>query len=122
LTKESKWGRCNYVNPPYTKKKPNVKHFLQKALEEYKEGKTSIFLIPVAGSDYFHSMVWPNFSSIYFLPNVVCFNKPDGTSYNQPLIARPMCIIEFNPNKKKRKRLVKSNFKIKDKIGTKFSY
>jgi len=122
LTKETEWGMFNYVNPPYTKKKPNVKHFLQKALEEYKKGKTSIFLMPIVSSDYFLDLVWNNFTSFYILPNVVAFNKPDGTYYNQPLIARPMCIVEFNPNKKRRKRLIKSNFKLKDKFGTSFTY
>ncbi len=36
------WGTCNYVNPPYK----DCAKWLEKGYEEYKKGKTVVFLIP----------------------------------------------------------------------------
>jgi hypothetical protein len=44
------WGKCNYVNPPFnTKDAPfgGPSAFVRKAIEEQREGKTSVFVLPV---------------------------------------------------------------------------
>ena len=37
------WGGCNYVNPPYGREIPK---WIEKGFEEWKKGKTVVFLIP----------------------------------------------------------------------------
>ena len=39
----SDWGGCNYVNPPYGRE---LSKFVAKGYEEWKKGKTVVFLIP----------------------------------------------------------------------------
>lgn len=39
----SDWGGSNYVNPPYGKELPK---WIKKGFEEWKKGKTVVFLIP----------------------------------------------------------------------------
>ena len=36
------WGKCNFVNPPYSQ----IKLWTKKGYEEYLKGKTVVFLIP----------------------------------------------------------------------------
>ena len=40
---EIEWGKCNFVNPPYGN---IIAKWLEKAVEEQNNGKTSVFLIP----------------------------------------------------------------------------
>lgn len=47
---EVDWGNSNYVNPPFRKADGNGKGptaFIRKAIEESKNGKTSVILVPV---------------------------------------------------------------------------
>ena len=39
----SDWGSCNFVNPPYGNEIPK---WIKKGYEEWKKGKTVVFLIP----------------------------------------------------------------------------
>lgn len=39
---ESEWGKCSFVNPPYS----NLKAWCKKAYEEAQKGKTVVMLIP----------------------------------------------------------------------------
>lgn len=40
---KSEWGRCSFVNPPYGRELPK---FIEKGFQEWKKGKTVVFLIP----------------------------------------------------------------------------
>lgn len=39
----SDWGKCSFVNPPYGRELPK---WIKKGWEEYRKGKTVVFLIP----------------------------------------------------------------------------
>ena len=44
------WGECNYVNPPFNKKDAphgGPSSFIRKAIAEQKDGKTSVFVLPL---------------------------------------------------------------------------
>lgn len=71
------WGKCNFVNPPYTLELK--KAFILKAIEEQKKGKTSVFLIPVSTStNLFHNYIKPNITEdIEFVKGRIKFGKID---------------------------------------------
>lgn len=53
---EMRWGKCNFVNPPYSK----AKEFAMKCREEQTLGNTSVLLIPAhTSAAYFHEWVLP---------------------------------------------------------------
>lgn len=48
------WGKSNFINPPYKQ----CKEFLKKGFEEWKKGKTCVFLIPSrTDTKYWHDYV-----------------------------------------------------------------
>lgn len=50
------WGKCNYVNPPYSE----IKEWLKKAIVEMKKGNKSVFLIPLRlSTNYWDDYVFP---------------------------------------------------------------
>lgn len=61
LAPATRWGRCNFVNPPYN----DVGPWLEKAVAEAEDsGATSLFLIPArTWTAWFHGWVLP-FASI----------------------------------------------------------
>jgi hypothetical protein len=65
------WGQSNFCNPPYNRvDKPK---FIQKGYDEWKKGKTVVFLIPAATSTkQFHDILLPN-AEIRFLKGRVAF-------------------------------------------------
>jgi len=71
-----KWGKSNYVNPPYNRKLKE--EFIKKAFEESKNGNLSVMLLPVSTSTkIFHEIIYPNAEirfwkgRIHFLANGV---------------------------------------------------
>lgn len=48
---EAKWGKVNWINPPFRAKDAINGHgptaFVRKAIEEQKKGKTSVLILPV---------------------------------------------------------------------------
>lgn len=53
------WKKVNFVNPPYTTKVQNK--WVKKGYEEWKKGKTVIFLIPArTDTARFHDYILPN--------------------------------------------------------------
>jgi site-specific DNA-methyltransferase (adenine-specific) len=60
------WGKCNFVNPPYSRKLKEA--FVIKAINESKKGKICVMLLPVSTSTkLFHDWIKPNASEIRFL-------------------------------------------------------
>ena len=54
-----KWGKSNYVNPPYSRKLKEG--FIRRAFEESKNGNLSVMLLPVSTSTkIFHEIIYPN--------------------------------------------------------------
>ena len=71
------WGGVNFVNPPYSQKLKEA--FIKKGIEEMKNGKTSVFLIPVSTSTkLFHDYIKPNATEIQFVKGRIKFGKIDA--------------------------------------------
>lgn len=82
------WGRCNYVNPPYSNKTP----WIRKALIEMSKGKTSVMLLPVdTSTNWFHNLIKPNAKEIRFLRKRLVF--PPNTTH----AAYASMIVIFKP-------------------------
>jgi hypothetical protein len=69
--KAPKWGKCNWVNPPYS----NIEAFIVKALEQRdKHGAKSVFLVPLRPTSlYWRRYVWNEASSISVFQDRVRF-------------------------------------------------
>ena len=66
------WGNRNFVNPPYSRKLKDA--FVMKAIQESKQGKICVCLLPVSTSTIlFHEHIQPNASDIRFLKGRVRF-------------------------------------------------
>ena len=66
------WGNRNFVNPPYSRKLKDA--FVMKAIQESKQGKICVCLLPVSTSTIlFHEYIQPNASDIRFLKGRVRF-------------------------------------------------
>jgi len=65
------WGKVNFINPPYNRiDKPK---FIQKAYDEWRNGKTCVLLIPAAtGTKQFHDLIYPH-AEIRFVRGRVAF-------------------------------------------------
>lgn len=68
------WGRVNYCNPPYSQ----LAKWLEKGFEEWKEGKTVVFLIP-SRTD---TIAWHKYcmkaTEIRFIKGRLSFNDDGG--------------------------------------------
>jgi len=76
LSPETKWGKSNFINPPYNRRdKPR---FIRRAYAEWRDNNsTCVLLIPAAtGTADFHKLILPN-AEIRFLRGRVTFLK-DG--------------------------------------------
>lgn len=68
---EIDWGGVNFVNPPYSN--PSKDLFIRKGFEEWKKGKTVVFLIPTnTDTKVFHEFIYP-FAEIRFIKGRVKF-------------------------------------------------
>lgn len=66
------WGERNFVNPPYSRVLKDK--FVLKAIDEQKNGKLSVLLLPVSTSTkLFHDFIKPNAKEIRFLRGRVKF-------------------------------------------------
>jgi site-specific DNA-methyltransferase (adenine-specific) len=73
-----KWGKRNYVNPPYTK--TEKEKFIRKAYLESLNGNLSVMLLPVSTSSYiFHEVIKP-YAEVRFVKGRLsfCGNKNAG--------------------------------------------
>ena len=66
------WGGVNFVNPPYSRKLKEA--FVAKAIEQMRNGKTSVMLLPVSTSTaLFHDRIKPNAHEIRFVRKRIKF-------------------------------------------------
>ena len=66
------WGGVNFVNPPYSRKLKEA--FVVKAIEQMRNGKTSVMLLPVSTSTaLFHYFIKPNAHEIRFIRKRIKF-------------------------------------------------
>lgn len=66
------WGKSNFVNPPYSRKLKEL--FILKGIEELKNGKSSVFLIPVStSSKIFHDVIKKYAKEIRFIKGRIKF-------------------------------------------------
>jgi site-specific DNA-methyltransferase (adenine-specific) len=89
------WGRCNFVNPPYSRTLKEA--FIKKAIDESKKGKTCVCLIPVSTSTkLFHDHIKPNAKEIRFVRGRIPFigtNTKGETTTGQKGMHDSMIII-----------------------------
>ena len=85
----SEWGKSNYVNPPYNQ----LKAWLKKGYEEWRKGKTVVFLIP-SRTD---TIAWHEYcmkaTEIRFIKGRLKF---DDSGNSAPF---PSAIVVFKSNK-----------------------
>lgn len=66
------WGRRNFINPPYSRKLKEA--FVLKAIEQSKNGKLCVMLLPVSTSTkLFHDHIQPNAKEIRFVRGRIRF-------------------------------------------------
>jgi phage N-6-adenine-methyltransferase len=66
------WGERNYINPPYSRKLKEA--FVKRAIEESKNGKICVMLLPVSTSTVlFHDFILPNATEIRFVRGRIPF-------------------------------------------------
>lgn len=67
LDRKVKWGKLNYCNPPYN----NIAPFVDRAIEETKQGHTTLMLIPARlNMRYMAEKVWGEYEIIPILGEV----------------------------------------------------
>jgi len=106
------WNQKNFINPPYNE----TKKWIIKGVEEFKKGKTCIFLIVSRPStNYWNDFIITYASEIRHFTKFIKFNK----NAKKPL-PLPICIVVFKDYKseKENKNLF---YKIKD-FGNGYKY
>lgn len=88
---ECEWGKCNFMNPPYS----HIKIWLQKALLERVKNKTIVVLLPSrTGTDWFHECVLHHATEIRFIRGRLQF---DNCGVNAPFDSM---VVIYEPNSK----------------------
>ena len=86
------WGKSNFVNPPYSK--GNKSAFIKKGYEEWKKGKTVVFLIPACTDTVdFHKYLYPN-AELRFLkgrPKFLEYGKIKKNNGTRPIM---VCVLK----------------------------
>lgn len=72
LSEEVRWGKINFVNPPFSE----ISKWVKKALSEKEKYQcSSVFLITArTNSAYWFKLIFPNCTDIYFLKRGLCFS------------------------------------------------
>ena len=71
------WGQCNFVNPPYGRE---IAKWIKKGYEQWKLGKTVVFLIPSRTcSAYWHDYIMKA-TEIRFIKGRLKFNDGQGSA------------------------------------------
>ena len=88
------WGKSNFVNPPYDRKTKEA--FIKKGIDEYKKGKTVVFLLPVSTSTkIFHEHILINNPEIRFIKGRIKFADNKAGSFDNMLV-----IFKYNLNER----------------------
>jgi site-specific DNA-methyltransferase (adenine-specific) len=83
---KSEWGEVNFVNPPYGRE---IGKWIRKGYEEWKKGKTVVFLIPArTDTRWWHDYVMKA-KEIRFIKGRIRFK---GAEHNAPF---PSCVVVF---------------------------
>jgi phage N-6-adenine-methyltransferase len=83
------WGKCNFVNPPYS----DIKNWVEKSFLEYKKGNTIILLVPSrTDTKWFHKYCLPFASEIRFCKGRLKFG---GSKNSAPF---PSMVVIFKNN------------------------
>lgn len=70
---EIDWGERNFINPPYSRRLKEA--FVKKGIEEFKNGKLCVFLLPVSTSTIlFHEFILPQNPEIRFVKSRIAFH------------------------------------------------
>lgn len=80
------WGERNFVNPPYG---GQIKKWIKKGFEEWKNGKLVVFLIPSRTDTAWWHDYCMKATEIRFIRGRLIF---EGAKYNAPF---PSCIVVF---------------------------
>ena len=90
LDHKFKWGRCNYVNPPYS----NISGFVKRAAREWRRRKNaSVFLITLRPTtNYWRDYILPNASEVRVLTSRLTF-----VGYDKPFPAALAVVIIGTP-------------------------
>jgi len=84
LAPDTKWGKLNYVNPPFN----NIGRWLAKAVEQYlANGSCSVFLIPLRPHRLYFQRYSAHYSFVEYLAEGVIFK-----GYKKP-IPHSMCLL-----------------------------
>ena len=84
---KAEWGKCNFVNPPYS----SIPKWIEKGIKECKKGKKCVFLVPIRpNSKYWANNVYKNVTSIRYISPIVF------QGYDTPLRI-PLCLLIFDP-------------------------
>lgn len=84
------WGKCNFVNPPYSQ----ISKWCEKAYQEANKGKIVVMLIPSrTDTRYWHDYIMKA-QEIRFIKGRLKF----GNSKNSAPF--PSCIVVFNPKRR----------------------
>ena len=79
------WGKCSFVNPPYSE----IKKWCKKSYDEWKKGKTVVMLIPSrTDTSYWHDYIMKA-TEIRFIRGRLKFGN---SKENAPF---PSCIVVF---------------------------
>lgn len=90
------WKNCNFVNPPFSE----IPKWINKALQEMKLGKKSVFLITSRiSSKYWFDLIFPNLTGWWTLEGATQFPGFEGK------LPTPLSVIEFDPLKKAKSKL-----------------
>lgn len=97
------WGKVNFINPPYSRKLKEA--FVKKGIDEYKKGKTCVFLLPVSTSTkLFHEQILPEKPEIRFIKGRIAFEgyntKGEFTSKNKGM--HDSMVVIFRGKEKKK--------------------
>ena len=94
---EVEWGSRNFINPPYSLKLKEA--FVKKAIEESKNGKLCVMLLPVSTSTkLFHDYILPNKKEIRWIRGRVKFKgiNSKGEEVDNKVGMHDSMIVVFN--------------------------
>ena len=76
------WGEINFVNPPYS----NLKAWIEKSIEQSKEGKKVLLLIPARTDTKAFKMLFEYGSTITFITGRLRFNEANSAPFPSMLV------------------------------------